>query len=353
MTAAPKIYPAVIQPQRWCRNGLVPDSQFLRQMVRAQNHIMAYRRKVFCRWGDVNNPTAGAAGTVNRYRFRCHVGYGTTHIGFVFGMGRAGTSGTNPNVIISATVAGGATTTKTFYQGLESSSSSDGPNSITWIRTKIAVTANTTYEMLVSSVDYARILSMTAHEIAETEVDSAVDYFHELAPGAGQPIHDSIRERMLVGLTALYKRNGPHLYSFLGNGDGTNPSFTGTTWTNIIDGTTTSTAEAAGIYTSDVANSGPSHAYRLSDAGAPAFSAVLAVYGQVTTATNGGEVRFYDDAEGTIATITGITTTLQWHTATVSISALDTIGKLVVQARHSTAGHTLRVDAVSLYAYES
>ena len=353
MSAAPKIYPAPIQPQRWCRNGLVPDAAYLRQLVRAQNHIMAYRRKVFCRWGDVNNATAGAAGTVNRYRFRCHVGYGTTHIGFVFGMGRAGTTGANPNVVISATVAGGATSTKTFYQGLENTISTDGPNSITWIRTKIAVTANTTYEMLVSSVDYARILSVMAYEVAATEVDSAVDYFHELAPGVGQPIHDSIRERIFTGLTALYKRNGPHLYSFLGNGDGTNPSFTGTTWTNIIDGTTTTTSEAAGVYVSDVANSGPSHAYRLSDGAATGFSAVLAVYGQVTTASNGGEVRFYDDSIGTIATITGITTTLQWHTTTVTINDLATLGKMVVQARHNTAAHTVRVDAVSLYAYET
>lgn len=353
MTAASKIYPGVIQPQRWCRNGQPPDVGLLNQLVRAQNHIMAYRRKTFCRWGDVDNATAGAAGTVGVFRFRCHVGYGATHIGFVLGMGRANTTGANPRVTFSATIAGGATTTKTIYHGLEGTSAADTPNSVSEIRTKIAVTANTTYEVLVEAIDYARIISFMAYEIAATEVNPAIDYFHSLAPGIGQPVLDSIRERIFTGLTALYKRNGPHLYSFLGNGDGSNPSFTGTTWTNIVDGTTTSTAEAAGVYTSDVAGGGPTHAYRLSDAGAPAFAAVLAVYGQVTTATNGGEVRFYDDAEGTIATITGITTTLQWHTATVSISALDTIGKLVVQARHSTAAHTLRVDAVSLYAYEA
>ena len=353
MSAAPKIYPNIIQPQRWCRNGLVPDTGFLKQMVRAQNFTMAYQPKTFCSWGDVDNAMAGTAGTVNRYRFRCHTGYGTTHIGFVFGLLQANTSGTNPRITISATEVGVGTTTKTIYHGVSGTSSTDAPNNVTDVRTKIAVTANATYEMLVSTIDFARISDLMAYEVKATEVDSAVDYFHELAPGVGQPIVDNVRERIFTGLTALYKRNGPHLYSFLGNGDASNPSFTGTTWTNIIDGTTTSTGEAAGIYTSDVGGGGPTHSYRLSDAGAPAFAAVLAVYGQVTTASNGGEVRFYDDAEGVIATITGITTTLQWHTATVNIGPLDTIGKLVVQARHSTAAHTLRVDAVSLYAYET
>ena len=353
MSAAPKIYPAVIQPQRWCRNGLVPDVGFLKQMVRAQNFTMAYLPKTFCSWGDVDNVMAGSAGTVNRYRFRCHTGYGTTHIGFVFGLLQANTTGTNPRITISATEVGVGTTTKTIYHGVSGTSSSDAPNNVTDVRTKIAVTANATYEMLVSTIDYARVSDLMAYEIKATEVDSAVDYFHELAPGVGQPIVDNVRERIATGLTALYKRNGPHLYSFLGNGDGTNPSFTGTTWTNIIDGTTTSTAEAAGIYVNDVGGGGPTCAYRYSDASAPAFGAVLAVYGQVTTASSGGEVRLYDDAFGEVCKITGITTTLQWHVASVSIVALDEIGKLVVQARHSTAAHTLRVDAVSLYAYES
>lgn len=354
MTAASKVYPTIIQPQRWCRNGLVPDVALLNQMIRAINHTMAYRRKTFANWGNVDNADTGLTGTTTRYVFRCHTGYGASHMGFVIGLGRDDhASATLPRVTITTTIAGGASSSVTVYGGMDDNGTSDSPNEIGEIRTKIAVQANTTYEVGVQTIDYARCVSFLAYEIAPSEIDGGTDYFVELAPGVGQPVIDSVRERVFTALTNLYKRNGAHLYSFLGNGTGTNPSFTGTTWTNIIDGTTTSTGEAAGVYLSDVGGGGPTHAYRLSDGSAPAISAVLAVYGQVTTASNGGEVRFYDNVEGTIATITGITTTLQWHTTTVSLANLDTIAKLVVQARHSTAGHTVRIDGVSLYTYES
>jgi transposase len=351
---APKLYPPIDQPQRWCRNGQVPDAYLLRRLVNNVNHVMAYRRKTFCRWGDCDNTMSGATGTVKRFRFRCHVGYGCSKMGFTVGIARDNSGfGASSRVVITATIAGGASSTRSLYPGLSSSTAAHTPDGTSWYTPTINVTANTTYEVLVESIDFARVAHFSAYEIAPSEVDSAVDYFHELQPGIEQPILDSIRERIFTGMTAIYKRNGAHLYSFLGNGNGSNPTFTGTTWTNVIDGTTTSTAEAAGIYLAEVTGGGPYLGMRLSDAGAPSINAVLAVYGQVTAGGNGGEVRLYDDAEGVIATITGITTTEQWHTTTVALPALDTIEKLVLQARHSTALNTLRVDAVSLYAYEA
>jgi hypothetical protein len=357
MTAAPKMTPPIDEPARWCRNGQIPDAYLLRKLINYQNHIMAYRRKTFCRWGDWENANAGGTGTINRLRFRCHVGYGCSKMGFVVGIARDNSGfGASSRVEITATIAGGASTTKTIYPGLSSSTAAHTPDGTSWYTVFINVTANTTYEVVAATVDFARIASFMAYEVAPSEVDQATDYFHELQPGIEQPILDATRERIATGLTGMYKRNGAHLYSFLGNGDGTNPSFTGTTWTNAIDGTTTSTAEAAGIYLCNEQDGGPPSYGRLSDLaslGYNSISAVLAVYGQVTTASNGGEVRLYDNALGTVATITGITTTLQWHTANVTIANFDTIAKLVLQARHSTAAHTLRVDAVSLYAYET
>lgn len=353
---APKIYPPIIEPARWCRNGQVPDAYLLRRLVGMQNHLMAYRRKTFCRWGNIDTVDTGATGDVNMWRFRGHTGYGATHIEFDVGMLPPGpfSTGLTPVVTISVTEVGGGTTSETLTYADNSVSWTDAPNLMSWVRPRIAVTANTTIEVLVKTNDFARIGSFAAYEIASPVVASATDFYHELAPGIEQPVYDSIRQRMMQGFRGMWKRNGQQLYTFLGDGSGTNPSVTGTTWTNVIDGGTTGWATSSpGIYLADTGGGGPALPYRLSDSASPGFAVVLAVYGQVTTASNGGEVRLYDNIEGEVVKITGITTTLQWHTTTATIANVDTLAKLDVQMRHSVAANTLRVDAISLYAYES
>jgi len=353
---APKLYPPIIEPARWCRNGQVPDAYLLRRLVGMQNHLMAYRRKTFARWGNVDTIEAGATGDLNMWRFRGHTGYGATHVEFALGViPPASFSDTlTPTVTISLTEVGVGTTSEVLTFAPNASSITAAPDRVSWVYPRIAVSANATIEVVVTTNDFVQIQSFGAYEIASPAVAGGTDFYHEIAQGIEQPVIDSIRQRLMQGFRGMWKRNGQHLLSFLGDGSGTNPSVTGTTCTNVIDGGTGGwAASSPGVYISDTGNGGPALPYRLSDGGSPGFQCVLAVYGQVTTASNGGEVRLYDDAEGEVIKITGITTTLQWHTTTATIANIDTLAKLDLEMRHATAGHTLRVDAVSLYTYET
>src|SRR5678815_5137549 len=48
-------YPKLIQHKRSARNGHIPEAGFVKALMNAQNHVMAYRRKVFFTHSDYVN----------------------------------------------------------------------------------------------------------------------------------------------------------------------------------------------------------------------------------------------------------------------------------------------------------
>jgi len=345
---APLLQPKYIEHEKWCANGTVPDTRFLNLVLRSQNHAMAYRRKTFMVWGDWSNAVSGQSGTVSMWRFRCHTGYGATHMGFQIGMGLDdGGAGTDPTVTIAVTIAGGATTSYVIHAGADASlATEDAPHQVVWLDPKIEVNSNETYEVLISSSDFARPLSICAYEIASDVVDDSVSYFNETQPNTFLPIYGSVREQFLVGLSNMWKRNGSHLYTWAGDGGGTNPTFNSTTWTNIIDGSTTTGAAIPGI----ILNSDDmlSALIRYSDSSTGTINVVMAVHGSTNTGSTGA-VRFYDGTSA-LCSITNISTVSQWYTSTTTIAGFNNVEKVYVQARDATP-NTLTLNAVCLYAY--
>ena len=340
-------YPRIIQPSRWATNGRPPDIRFLRALVRSQNHAMAYRRKTFLRWGDLDSPPDGLSGDVTRFRWRCHTGYGATHIGLVLGLGLDNkASGASPAVQLEITpVGGGAATTVTSTGGASTTGTDDYPSQILWRREKLAVLPNTTYECRLITKDYGRIVSVCAYEIASPFVDPRKDYYVGEQPGVEAPVTDSLRERILVGLSSLWRRNGSHLYSWPGDPSGTQPTFATSTWTNIIDGSTTSSSSTPGFALGDADEVTLLAQPRRSKG--DALDVVLAAHGSMASGS-GGEVRLIDNNGTAWMTLTGIGTTSQWYATTGTIS-LDGITKLDAQARATSS--TLTLNAVSLYTY--
>ncbi len=342
---APLQQPKYINHEKWCANGLVPDVRFLNLALRSQNHAMAYRRKTFMTWGDWDNSFAGTTGTSYLWRFRCHTGYGATHIEFMLGMGLdLNGYGTTPVTTIDVTIAGGATTTYTFDYGSDATATADSPSRVIWMDPKVAVSANTTYEVTISTAQFARPISVCAYEVASDVVDDSVSYFNETQPNTFTPVYDGLREKLLVGLSNMWKRNGSHLYTWAGDGDGVNPTYNSTTWTNIIDGSTTYGAAIPGIILNT--DDQLSALCRYKDSAAQTLSVVMAVHGSTNSGSTGA-VRFYDGST-TLASITNISTTPQWYTTTVS--AFDLPEKVYIEARDSTP-NTLTLNAVCLYAY--
>ena len=344
---APLLIPKYVEHEKWCANGLVPDTRFLNLEIRGQNHAMAYRRKTFMVWGDLTTPLVGLVGTTNVWRFRCHTGYGATHMGFDIGMGLdSHASATDPYVNIAVTIAGGATTNYELHHGVDNDGTTDAPYEQVQFRPAIAVSANTTYEVLISAVDYARPLSVCAYEIASDVVDDSVNYFTELTPNTSLPVLASVRQSLLVGLSNMWKRNGSHLYTWAGDGDGVNPTYNSTTWTNIIDGSTTTGAAIPGIYLNQ--DDMMSALIRYSDSSTGTINVVMAVHGS-TNAGSTGAVRFYDGTS-TLCSVTNVSTVSQWYTSATTIAGFNSVGKIYVQARDSTP-NTLTLNAVCLYAY--
>lgn len=228
-------YPRLIQHLRYARNGFVPEAPFQGRLNHVQNHVMAFRRKTLMTASAIGGTPRGAAGTTVAYQFRCHVGHGATHLAFVVGMGLSDVPGSDPIVRIKATIAGGAATSLDLHGGNFNGTPVDAPSEIAWRDGKIAVTANTTYEVAISVVDYARIVGVCAYELASDVANAATNYYAVQAPGVGFPVWDSIRQTELVGMSSLWRRNGSHLMTWPGLGGTASPTFATTSWTNAID----------------------------------------------------------------------------------------------------------------------
>lgn len=346
-------YPFTIHHKRDARNSHIPQAPFKSRLIRAQNHAMAYRRKYFGSWGDFDNRMSGDSATDARFRWRCHTGHGKdVHI-VVEGI--AGLHDTvigapvDPAVNLICTAAGGAALpTETFHYGNSDGSPTDAPDEWGHFKLRVPVSANTTYECVVNTVDYGRILSMSAYEEASPVIDTGVDYYvQETATSVGFPVFDQQREDQLVGLSNMWRHNAGHLYSYMGPSTGVLSP--GTTWQNLFDGSTTITSASPRVTL--YPGSETPVLGRASDSSGTVIDVVFAAYAQATGG-NTGEIRLRDPSDSvTLCSLTGITTTLQWHTTTATITDLQDIYEAVVEFRNSNGAHSIQIDAISLYLY--
>jgi hypothetical protein len=350
---APSFYPRLIQPARFARNAMVPEYGFAARCADAQNHVNAYRHKTPLVWSDWVNVGAGVSGTTAALRFRYHSGHNATSLNFLLaigldastggGGGGGGTLGADPGVQIDVKISGGATTTSTVHQGANAASTADTPSNIAWRTVTVAITANTDYEVTISTIDYGRILSACAYETGATVVDSS-NYFVNYDPTIGFPIYSQFRKAQLQGTSTLWRHNGPQLVTWPGNYPNAAPTNGTTTWKNVLDDATVVSASTAGF---KPMGGDMSLLTRLSDGNT--LDVVLSVYCSVTGSAT-GEVRF-QDSTGTRCSITGMGTAAAWYTLATTIAATDTIDKLDLQFRSSNALNTITLHAVSLFAY--
>lgn len=345
MSTALKRYPKQIHYRRYARNSFVPEAAFPGRVVAAQNHIMAYRRKTFLTANDLGRGS-GVAGSSDLYRFYCRTGHGATHMAFVVGLGLDNTStGADPYVRCAVTEIGVGTTNLDLHGGAFNGTPDDSPSEISWQDGLVAVTPNALYSVVVTAVDYARLFSILAYEVASDEVDDATDYFAEFNYSGGVPIYDSLAQRTSQGLSQLWRHNAGQLLTWPGAGTGTSPTYATTTWTNVIDAATSVTASTAGFYLGD----GDQTLEAWRRASDTTLDVVLAVHCSVTGSAT-GEVRLIDSV-GTRASITGMGTGSAWYTTATTMSGLDTLGKADLQCRTSNGANTVTLNAVCLYAY--
>lgn len=335
-------FPKLIHWKRDARNGYAPAAPFYSSAVTALNHLTAYGgRQVFSRsWCLTTSTTTSASGTTNLARFRFRAKPGATRLTFIVHMGLTDPSATDPRVEIDVTVSGGATTTlDAIHYGLTAASASLVPS--TWFYTDrhADIAGEVTYEVLIKAIDYARVLSIVAYEQTDLTVQESTDYYSGLSAAAGVPIYDQYRERLLVGASQMYRRQGGTLWHW-GNRGGTANTRTSATKINLIDVTSTGTPTTAhpGVYLNNA------NRYTASRTTVPYE---LAVYASCTGSS--GFVYLTDTSGVDVATIT-VTGAASWLTTTVNLPNTDAFYAL----RFAGDGvNTVSVYAVSLMEWES
>lgn len=330
-----------------CRNGLYPAANLWRQGVSLQNHLMAYgHREVYRRAYELGTSSIFGSGTNTIGRFRFRTGLGVTTLTYVVILGLDNSTGgpsgglaTNPYIEIDTTISGGATSTRQFHYGLQSSGPVDAPNEMLLSTSDVGVTPSTVYEVAIKSVDYCRPIAVIAYEQASLTVTESTNYYNTMNPIAGHPIYDADRQQLLVGMNNMWKRNRAacwhwHLV------DGASRTRSSATHVNIIDGATTGTPATSdyGFYLDLTSHNTLS---------ATTVPCELAAFGSISAGS--GTVRLIDSAGNTYGPVT-INGAAGWYTATVNLPASSTF----YTAQYAGDGaNTVSVSAISLIEYTS
>ncbi len=332
--------PALIHWKRDARNGHAPAAQFYQRAVEALNHHTGYGgREVFQRSWD-QGVLAGVTGTTNIARFRFRSKHGANRLTFFVHMGLAASSGVDPYCEIDVTEVGGGTTTLNAIHYGESGTVtlSDAPDE--WLITdrSVDITGATTYEVLIKSVDYARVLSVMAYEESDRTVVESTDYYSGLVPAAGVPIYDVHREQLLAGLSNMYCQNAGTLYHW--GLSGTARTRSSATLINLIDNTTTGTPTVAapGVYLNNTCRNTASRT---------TVPYELGVYASIGAGS--GTVRLTDDTGTDRITVT-VNGAAGWYTATGLLPNTDTFYALRF---NGDGANTVSVLFASLIEWES
>lgn len=358
MTIATKRMTKLLHPERWCLNGDLPDAYFVRTAERYLNHCTAYRKKTwFSVDGELASTTAneveGSDSDVVYWRGRGKTGTAVSQLRFKIIAGRFQPSnGVSTNTIeIDITIAGGATTTYTTRHGSFTGTPSDAPNQIVSIRRHIPVDPETTYEVAIRGVDGGRPISVVCYEWADPIIDDDRNYYCAVGPGATFPIDDRLQQELIEGASRTWLANGASLLAWCGTGAGTAVSQTGTTWLNLIDGSSTSvSASTPGFYFDNESTLGTTLESLLPMCRLSAgndLPVTIAAYAN-TSAGSTGEIRFHDGST-TLCSLGSIGTTLQWWSSDTVLLNVDTLAQMDLQLRNGTAGQTTNVYAVALY----
>jgi hypothetical protein len=333
--------PRNIQAKRWIRPDLVPSAWYAAALHQASNHIGRWRRKELFRYhGQVVSIPASVNANTELWSFYCHTGNLAAKMRFVVGMGMASTAdyGDNvfkdPRVEIAVTKVGAGTTTLTVRYGLSGEAVTDAPSNLAFLSTETDVDADSDYTVTVTAREGGRAFALMAHEIAE-EADTDNGYLFS-SYSVFQPILRTDRQNVHLALTNAWRHNAAPLATWSRHNAAA--TISSSTYTNVIDGTTSNTAASAGFRLDT------RFLRTIIQTGVPVR---LALKAACTGGTDTGKVRFTDGTNH--LEFAGIDAADQWYTADFNMPASQAKWDLQFAA---TSG-TLTLHAVSLFQYQA
>lgn len=241
------LIPSAIPEGKFAQNGDTGTAPILRRLAAAYNFVSVNQRKQLIAKGmaDVSNPSL-ASEDANHFVFR--TGANVESIDFVVAMMPAASTSTAASYV-EMTLDDG-TTTITSDALYHPGENGVGDDTIQWVRGSITaadgLTADTEYVGYITQENRARVKSVSVFETAAAVADSSDDGVadptkHEVF----RPIeYQSMQELAETG-DYLHRLNGAQLISYSSALPSLSPSVSGTTETNILDGSSTAWASTS------------------------------------------------------------------------------------------------------------
>ena len=310
--------PNLIQWHRSAHNGMHPESAFYAACVRDENRLVRDRHKcAFAKsWplGPAVWPGVSSSTVIARFRWRTGYGVKRLRVTLVIGKtnGNGATPVTAPTIDVAVTKVGGSTTTLNHRSLISSSAVTplDAPDEWFISNDVIDVDPASAYTVTVTTNDYARPLAISGMEMGPATADESTDYYNAFVAQADAPLLDSVRSRLLVGVSNMLRQNSGIVFHWSLQG-GAARTRTSATAINLIDNATT------GAPTSATPGWHYDTTYR-NTSSRTTVPIEFAVYASMASGT--GTVTF-EDSTTTYATVSVNSATPQWWTATGSIPA--------------------------------
>lgn len=355
-------------PLNIARNGVRPSGwQVAETIVGGLNHCLGYcgkRAYSHCLTiGETFTPAATATDyATQRFHHRMSANADTLRIRMVL-------TPTDPSSIVNYTepylywlvdVEGGATVYDSSAanrihhdERLTNPTTATTLDDLTVVTKEYALTPGESYRFELHQFDGIRVLSITAYEVIRRFLDTTGDVVvddTQFAPTGS--INQAQNQDVIDSAQALYKYSGAcHIgWSVPGT---TALTMTGTTETNILDGTTTTngwTTTNAGFYV-DPYNR---HPFEETLGGSPVYAVPFRLWAYAGAAGGGSgtlRLRYGTGASDFYTTSTLTISTAGWYVVTGSLNGSNTPLKLSVTALGSGAGTTVSVYGFGVYDY--
>jgi hypothetical protein len=208
----------------------------------------------------------------------------------------------------------------------------------------IDITGDTAYQLVLSQYQHARIRFVTAHELPRYTLLSTAAGFSDPTPVyQGGSILAATQADLLAMIRAMARRQGQQFVAH-STPTSTPLTMTGTTYKNIVDGTTSGySATAQGTYTWP--------AYQGSRSASGSIPVEVYAYLKTTGAASTAYLKLVDSA-GDIVELSTASTTGVWVTGTGTWSTSNA-SRLVQALSKNTGGGTTSVWAWGMYPYEA
>lgn len=300
--------PTLIHWQRDACNGMQPSASFHAKIVRAENHVTAYRRRcVFARSWLLGNAAYGYSGTTTLARWRFRSGHAAAAVRIFLIMGRDNAAGTAVSPKVTVTV---GSESYDFIYGQSPTASDDAPDDLQLMAVTLTIAPETAYSCSVVSSDYGRVLAACVFEVGEETIDEGTEWFNATIAQAGTELTDAFHGRCLQGLSELHRHNGGSMFHWsLINGAARTRS--SGTRINLVDNSTT------GAPSSSTPGFRLDLSYRATEATAT-VAVEVAVYGSIGAGS--ATVTLVDSSNTTMATVT-VNGAAAWYTATATLAA--------------------------------